>query len=268
MSWDWLQVECALEGRPLPARHTIYSVNGFLGDMWSGYPAIVAQAMDDERCYWQPIGWTNNSIPMTDNIGGGKDELVDQINSRPGTFSLALYSEGEIVGAKVLEELQSGSLQHRMGDFIGAVTFGAPMREMHSHPPGCPDPGGHGIARDRTVNTPDTWWDYADPGDMYTCTPADQEGDFITSCYQAIAQSNLIGGAGTLEKEMVLIITKTVDVALPLAKAIFKAIAFFGGGVAAHVNYHDRDIIPGVTYLDHAIGHMFDCVNAVEPRAV
>lgn len=250
-----------------PPRHTIFTVNGFLGDMWTGYPAICGQAMDVNKCYWQPIGWTNNQVPMTQNIDGGVAALIEQINLHPGTFLFALYSEGEIVGAKALQELQTGSLKHRMKDFIGAVTFGAPMREAGSRPPGCPDPGGRGIARDRTVNTPDFWWDYADPGDMYTCTPNGDEGDDITACYQAIAQSNLVGGQQTLAKQMVKLLTNLVGNVGGLLKAIIKAIGFFGSGVASHVHYHDREIVPGVTYLDHAIGHLFERANAVTPRA-
>lgn len=249
-----------------PPRHTVFSVNGFLGDMWTGYPAIVAQAMDPARCVWQPIGWTNNSIPMTADILGGIAELKNQINLHPGTFMFSVYSEGSIVGSMVADEILNGDMQDRKDDFIGAVAFGHPRRKEGSRPPGCPDPKGHGIARDRFENTPDFWWDYSDPGDMYTCTPDGVEGDDITSCYQMIAQSNIIGGSDTLEKQILQLLLNPTDNVIPLAGAIFKAITFFGGGVASHVHYHDREILPGVTYLNHAIGHLLERANAVTPR--
>lgn len=248
-----------------PKKHTIFTVNGFLGDMWTGYPAICGQAVTN--AFWQPIGWTNNSIPMTQNIKDGVAELINQINLHRGTFLMAVYSEGAILGALVMDEIRNGSLQHRKNDFIGAIAFGNPRREQGSRPPGCPDPGGHGIARDRTVDTPSSWWDYSDPDDMYACTPNGPAGDNITACYQMIAQSNIIGGNTTLAKQILGLLTKpSLSNLSGLAGAIFKATKFYFSGTAGHVHYHDREIVPGTTYLNHAIGHLVERANAVAPR--
>lgn len=256
----------ALGVQVMPVRHTIFTVNGFMGDMWVSYPAVCAQSLDPNRVYWQPIGYPNTNVLMADGIKAGVAELINQINLHPGTFMGAFYSEGEIVGALVLDEIRNGSLQHRKDDFIGAVTFGAPMREKGSHPPGCPDPGGRGIARDRTVSTPSWWWDYADPGDMYACCPDDASGEMITSVYQAVARSNVIGGHDTLAEQMLELLLNPVGEAIPLIKSIIKAIGFFGGGTAGHVHYHDREILPGITYLQHAINHLNERAWAVAPR--
>jgi hypothetical protein len=51
MTYDWLQLQCALDGVAVPDRITYLSVNGTGVDMWTGFPADIGRALDDERFY-------------------------------------------------------------------------------------------------------------------------------------------------------------------------------------------------------------------------
>ena len=129
MTYDWLQLQCALDGVAVPDRITYLSVNGTGVDMWTGFPADIGRALDDERFYWQPIGYPGATFPMGPSVDAGVTELLNQINLHPGQLVLCGYSQGALVVAKAWRDhILNGSLNHRLPDVIGIITFGDPMR--------------------------------------------------------------------------------------------------------------------------------------------
>jgi hypothetical protein len=265
MSYEDLRLEYKFDGLAPPARHTLITINGFMGSMWDGYGAACAAGLGDELFYHQPVYYDSTKLPMEPAIQQGLTEACKQIELHPGTFALGVYSEGAIIGSLVLEELRTGRLTHRYDDCIAAVAFGNPTREKGSRPPGCPDPGGRGIAEQRIENTPEWWYDYSDSSDMYCCTPDDKSGEYITSIYQAVARMKLTG-RNALVEQMLQLLTFAPTEIFGVGKAIIKAISFYGGGTPGHIHYHDRNIIPGVTYLQHAINHLNKRGHEITPR--
>lgn len=111
----------------------------------------------------------------------GCDTAVKAIGNTSGPFAFAAAGMGAVVASLVYKELlPGGRLATRAGDFVGATTFGSPVREAGHTVPGGIDPGGHGIlgTEYRMTDTPVTWWDFADsdPLDPFTTTGDDTAG--------------------------------------------------------------------------------------------
>ena len=97
--------------------------------------------------------------------------------------ALSACEEAEVVALFLVSE-------NGQPDYLG-YTFGNPWR-MRGHTfPGGTDPGGRGIASTnltaaqipKDANGIDTWWDFANPGDLYTTTPNNQAGADITAVF-------------------------------------------------------------------------------------
>lgn len=251
---------------PSIKRITIFTVSGTVADMWTGYPADVARAMDTSVYYWQPVNYPAATFPMGPSARAGETELVRLLKlMKPGDpFVLVGYSQGAMVTSRVFRRIMSGDLQQYQSGLLAGVTFGNPLRQAHHTFPGGADPGGHGLDATCLTNTPDFWHDYAAPGDIYTCasgTDNEQANDDMTSVYKLV-QADDVGsffGKNTLVEQIAELGADPTTV-MPLFKAITSGIGFISGQppTAPHVEYHIRQVSPGVTYFDHAINYLRD----------
>jgi hypothetical protein len=159
------------------AKPVMFTVNGFMGDMWQQMPADTARALG-ALVEFQPVGYQSNAFPLGTGADSGVRELKRLINDvYPGRkIILAGYSLGAIITADVFDALRSGDLRHRWNDFVAAVSWGDPRREAH-HQAG-PDPGGEGIAGGTAnlVNTPWNYRSWVNPGDIYANNPIGEAG--------------------------------------------------------------------------------------------
>lgn len=201
----------------LPARHTLYTVNGY-GATWDKtYPADLARAISpkiwptgtDEHWWWQPVSYGAKGVggvpgqipacfPMQPSIDAGVAEMTRLMLQHPPeqTWGIVAYSEGSIVTSNILDlcgitdsdgPTPLAAYKH---SFVGGVHFGAPRREKGHTIPGGVDPGGHGIVRPTLRGTPESLWEFAaganqtglfgyTPGyDLYTTSGHD--GDTFT----------------------------------------------------------------------------------------
>lgn len=235
----------------------LLTVHGTFVDMWTGYPADCGRALSASY-YWQPVWYPAAAFPMGDSVDKGVAETIRLIEAlRPGRkFALCGYSQGAIVCSRVLKEIQFGRLKHRAEDFLGGAMFGNPMRQSGAHFPGGTDPGGRGIAEEQLTVTPPTWNEYADPGDIYACTPVGIGGEEMTSVYAVVMDP--LKGSIKLVWQIWELLANPVAEAPALVKAIVTGLRFAAANpaTAPHIEYHIRQATPGVTYLDHAIGHL------------
>jgi len=259
MTYDWLQLQCALDGVAVPDRITYLSVNGTGVDMWTGFPADIGRALDDERFYWQPIGYPGATFPMGPSVDAGVTELLNQINLHPGQLVLCGYSQGALVVAKAWRDhILNGSLNHRLPDVIGIITFGDPMR--------CPGIAngnvfaGQGLPQDldgQTTGgiagpdcltpdeTPTFFLSFANDGDLYACAPVGADpwhnesaaGADETLIYN-IVQNATVADVQAIAEEVLQVIEKPWTQVVPLVGAIYNGGLFFSlGANAAHYTY-------------------------------
>lgn len=205
-------------------RHTLFCVRGTGGrttqNIAKGSYIGLAETMVGH--YVNPSLWTyvdvdypgddfvaESFLQMDESIAAGKQIVIDLIRQTPGKFALVGHSQGAAVISEVLKELMSGSLQDRYPDLIAGVTFGNPFREKGHTIPGGIDPNiwsgsnrpsqGPGPEEDLLVNTPDLWWDFANPGDEITdCDPETPYGKGKQALFQFIFQ-NYTGEDSTLD---------------------------------------------------------------------
>ena len=124
--------------------------------------------------------------------------------------------------------------------------------------PGGRNLGGRGIANinhtaaqiPKDANGVDTWWDFANPGDLYTTTPNNVAGADITAVYKAAVQlsidtnliANLIAGLtgqGSLAQQVLALVTDPIVGGPALIEAINLAFAFYSTNPPAlpHLSY-------------------------------
>ncbi|QFG08881.1 lysin B [Mycobacterium phage MalagasyRose] len=261
-------------------------------DMYTGYPHDLGLRLRDEGLVeLQPIGkYPAQVFPMGPSVKIGVDEGVDLVlkaEARPSRevpdgYLTCGYSQGAWLVSDLLDEFHTGRLRHLRGKMVGGSTFGNPRR-------GLDDQGGRGISDKPLVDTPDTWVDEFDPGDIYANVPNNDVGEDMTAIFKlvrlngitdvidlgsAIGLGSVLGGsqfgglfdvlgAGSAESnnitEQILEMLKSPLREFPAAvMAIVKAFMFFGRKpvTAAHVEYHLRETSPGVTYFEHAVAHM------------
>lgn len=126
------------------------------------------------------------TLAMGVSINNGATQVINRIKALPaGTpFALGGYSQGAAVMSSVLRELQTGSLTSRYSQLLGGVMFGNPRRKVDYRGPiggtwsgrwDVPgsNTGGHGSfpttgVWPRLTNPPDTWVEFAAPGDIFT----------------------------------------------------------------------------------------------------
>lgn len=232
------------------AKPTIFTINGWRGDMWAGPQADVGRYLSDRGlnvAYWQPIGYVNNEFPLSRGVDNGLAELRHQLDLHRGPFLFSSWSLGSIIAVEWYKQARAGGPQaDRVGDLRGSTTFGNPYRQRGKWAPragygAVGDPGGEGIGgvANNLTDTPGWWHDYAHPGDMYTCCPDGEIGENIRLVFDfVLAQWN--GAWWDLWHEAQEWVTGALLQFPPLLWAIIKAITFYGGGTADHMNYDAR----------------------------
>ena len=181
-------------------RYAVLTFAGTFAAPGTGYPSDVVRAADPDRVFEVPVQspWTFGPIPpgaptspsYAESVQIAVDNATRWINTHPKqTFALGGYSQGAEAASRVLAAIMTGSLQWARPNLIGGYSFGNPWRLTGHTFPGVADPGGRGIANIRLTaaqipkdaNGVDTWWDFANRGDLYTTTPNNQAGDNITA---------------------------------------------------------------------------------------
>lgn len=268
------------EGKPV-----LMTAAGTGADMWTGYPADVAHDVQD-IWYFQPINYRAAMFPMGPSVDEGVNEGVRLVLEEipPGLpIALCGYSQGGMVVSRILDEFRTGRLRARQRDLVAGLTFGNPDRELGAHA-GPSDPGGRGISNRRIKGTPSWWADLAEPRDIYTNVPNDDVGEDMTAIYRLVqlrGLDDLIGEDSLLQQALELVMgggllappTNPADLVGLMTKlgvhgplsgfpaaimAIVKAITFFGSkpATAPHIEYHLREIEPGVTYYDWGVAFL------------
>jgi hypothetical protein len=238
---------------------TIFSINGFGGNMWAGPQAEVAQYLSNQGlnlAYWQPIGYNSGAFPLSIGVNSGLAELKNQRAQHPGPYLISAWSEGAIISELYLQ-------QDKSGDCKGGVMYGNPYRAAGQWNPiapalgAVPDPGGAGIGGPRNNwRTPDSVHHYCHgpnqpsydgkPGvDMYTCCPTNGVGVVIRIIFDFVL-TQWTGEILDLWLFGEELITSGAHAALDVTQAIIMAISFYGGQTKPHVDY---DSYAGKTYL-------------------
>lgn len=178
---------------PSVNRAVVAGLNGATA-VWDGgppgdpFPTLLDPNIFD--CY--KIGYLAAAVPMNVSIDDGVSRVIAAINGLPAgqPFCLGGYSQGaavmSVAARQGLLPGTSGALSGRAGDFLGAVTFGNPMRATNhrgaiggSWSGGWDIPGsttgGHGSfpldgPYPRMSWAPDNWVDFAYPGEVINST--------------------------------------------------------------------------------------------------
>ena len=240
---------------------TVFSINGYMGNMWLGPQAEVAQWVQQQTgTYWQPIGYMCNSFPLSGGVSSGLAEFKRQRQLHPGPYLLSTWSEGAIIGTLAVKaEIAAG-----INDCKGAVAYGNPYRAAGQWNPCAPalgavgDPGGAGIGGPKNNWAAPSWWhNYVhgpNPGtsydgkngvDMYTACPTNGEGTVIWIIFDFVL-TQWTGAVADLWLFGEELITNSIHAAIDVTKAIIMAISFFGGQCVPHTDY---DSYAGKTYL-------------------
>jgi hypothetical protein len=279
-------------------RHAVLTFAGTFAAPGTGYPSDVVNAANPDLVYELPVQapWSFGPIPPDAPTAPSYAESVQiavnfataWINANPKqTFALGGYSQGAEAASRVLAEIMTGSLQWARPNLIGGYTFGNPWRLTGHTFPGGTDPGGRGIANinltaaqiPKDANGVDTWWDFANRGDLYTTTPNDQAGADITAVYKAAVQlsieTNLImniiaglTGQGSLAQQVLALVTDPIVGGPALIEAIDLAVAFYGSNPPTfpHISYQIIDALPGQSSVAVAIGHLNQIAAATPAR--
>lgn len=269
-------------------RHAVLTFAGTWAAPGTGYPSDVVAAADTDLVYEVPIQapWTFGPIPpgaplspsYAQSVQTGVTNATAWITAHPQqTFALGGYSQGAEAASRVLAEIMTGTLQSARPNLIGGYTFGNPWRMTgHTFPSGGPR-GGRGIANvnltaaqiPKDANGIDTWWDFANPGDLYTTTPNDQAGADITAVYKAAVQLGIsinaivaliagLTGQGSLAQQVLAFVTDPIVGGVALAEAIDLAVAFYSTNppTLPHVSYDTVDALPGQSSVQVATSHL------------
>jgi hypothetical protein len=188
-----------------------------------------------------PPPWAPNPPPSyDDSVKAGVVNHIQLINNIPGKFIIGGYSQGAEVTGRIRKELVSGSLQHRLADCKGSITFGDPTRQASDEVYG----GGDGIGISRLVIPPCPFRcvTYAAVGDMYCTTPASgATGDDMHAMYMALTS---LGGTLSIADMMTQALGLLVN---PLAGGLAALEAMIRAmKVGAHGSYGG--------WVGHAIG--------------
>lgn len=200
----------------------------------------VGEGVDDEKYQVVPIDYPGAHIAF-DGEGSeaftagysflsgaqqGCDTAVKAIGNTSGPFAFCAAGMGAVVASLVHKELRTGGrLATRAGDFVGAVTFGSPVREAGHTVEGGIDPGGHGVLGTayRMSGTPNTWWDFAntDPLDPFTTAGDDTAG------LDASAVADVVLTNGTNSVDLVALWDTLTSMLPSQAAAIWEDLAEF-----------------------------------------
>jgi hypothetical protein len=187
-------------------------------------PSWFASNLDPHIRYIR-VSWdANNIVPIEESIGIGVANLSTMITNNPGPFMFIGTGIGAAVTSLVYDQLRNGGLQSRHEDFVAAVAFGNPRREVGTIFPGGTDPGGHGIAVDRLVDTEALWWEFANPGDLLATEGDDTSGTLMTQIYESFVANyrndpNVITASfsATATVNVAPLVTALINVVIPSA---------------------------------------------------
>jgi hypothetical protein len=242
-----------------PRTLTIFSINGWNGDMWLGPQAQVAQQVSAAGlAYWQPIGYDSSGIPLSNGVARGRAEFHRQRQLHPGPCLISAWSEGSIIAA--LEIVADAQLRK---DLRGGAFYGYPYRVAGQWNPSgsalgaVPDPGGAGVGGPQhNIRMPDSIHIYChgpnQPSydgihgiDQYTCCSTGLDGDVARIFYNFVFAQY----TGAFSE----IVQVAEEVASSFGIGMFQAIhtaiewiQFFAGGTAPHQNY---TAYAGASYL-------------------
>jgi hypothetical protein len=236
---------------------TVFSVNGFMGNMWLGPQAEVAQHLSTiGLAYWQPVGYNSSSFPLSTGVKAGLAELKRQRSLHPGPYLITAWSEGACIATEYLQADESG-------DCKGGTFYGNPYRAAGQWNPSgtaigaVPDPGGAGVGGPgHNWKTPPTIHHYCHgpnqpsydglPGiDEYTCCSTGVDGDIARIFYNFV----FLQWTGAFEEILVVAKDFAANAGVTLFEAVETAIEwirFFGGQCVPHTDYTSY---AGQTYL-------------------
>lgn len=194
-------------------------------------------------------------FPMSASINIGIAALMTAINLLPSgqKFMIGGYSQGAVVAGSVYRKIKNGELGARGNDFLGGVCFGSPIRqqdyrgEVGGTWSGTWDQlgstGGHGSFPTtgpfpRLTNCDSTKWiEFADYGDIFTCTGNSQRGqNWTTGCGAFVNLLNIpaiIAAVTTAWSDIQEAFTVGAQ-ALNYTDAAGRAFSFGGNGHAAY----------------------------------
>jgi hypothetical protein len=230
-----------------PDTLTVFSINGFMGNMWLGPQAEVAQHLSNAGlAYWQPIGYNSSSFPLNTGVAAGLAEYKRQRALHPGKAMITAWSEGACIATL--------ALQQDATDIVGGAFYGNPYRYPGQWNPSgtalgaVPDPGGAGVGGPaHNWKTPATIHHYChgpnQPSydgltgvDQYTCCSTGEDGDIARIFYNFVF-NNWTGAFAE-------ILTIAEDLAKNAGVTVFAAIEtaiewirFFAGQAKPHTDY-------------------------------
>jgi hypothetical protein len=280
-------------------RHAVLTFAGSWAAPGTGYPSDVVNAADPDLVFEVPIDapWSFGPIPpgaptspsYAQSVEIAVTNATGWINANPQqTFALGGYSQGAEAASRVLAEIMTGSLQSARPNLIGGYTFGNPWRLTGHTFPGGTDPGGRGIAATNLTaaqiptdaNGVDTWWDFGNPGDLYTTTPNDTAGADITAVYKAAVQLGIninamvaliagLTGQGSLAQRVLALVRDPIVGGAALIEAIDLAVAFYGTNppTLPHISYQSVPALSGQSSVEVAISHLNNIAGATLARA-
>ncbi|MDI3313347.1 MAG: hypothetical protein QJR12_03385 [Mycobacterium sp.] len=284
---------------PAP-RHAVLTFAGTFDAPGTGFPSDVVKQANPNLVFEVPViapysfGPIPPDLPTAPSYAESVEIAVSYastwITANPQqTFAMGGYSQGAEAASRVLAAIMGGPLQWARPNLIGGYTFGNPARGLGHTFPGGTDPGGRGISSFNLTATQipknssgvDTWWDFANPGDLYTTTPNDQAGADLTAVYDAAVQLsiqrnlilNLIAGLtepGGLLQQAVGLVTNPVVGGPALAEAITLAVRFYDTSPPglAHLDYNTVDALPGQSSVAVAVNHVNNIAASTPARSV
>lgn len=213
--------------------------------------------IDTARFQYVFVTFTEMLTNMQPGHDAGKAELVKQIGllNLGQKFVICGGSEGAAVCSDVYDELRTGTLQSRRGDFLGGFMCGNPRRPTGVTFPGYPDPapGTSGAADVRLFSPESLWWEMAVADDPVTCvSDTSNLGVWIRRLYNEVHKSG-----GTTVPAIVALVGADPDGQAALA--LFSDLTKTG-----HVHYIDRSPFSGDPRSFMQVG--IDYVNSLPAR--
>lgn len=279
-------------------RHAVLTFAGSWAAPGTGYPSDVVNAANPDFVFEVPVQapWSFGPVPpgaptspsYAQSVQIAVANATAWITANPQqTFALGGYSQGAEAASRILAEIMTGTLQWARPNLIGGYTFGNPWRLTGHTFPGGTDPGGRGIAETnltatqipKDANGIDTWWDFANPGDLYTTTPNDTAGKDITAVYKAAIQLGIninailaliagLTGQGSLAQQVLALVSDPIVGGPALIEAIDLAVTFYATNppTLPHISYHSVAAVPGQSSVEVAVGHLNNIAGATLAR--
>lgn len=238
----------------LPWLFTVHGT-GMADPLGPGLPADTARAVL-AHYRWQPIGhYPAAPFPMKPSIDRGVAELIAQIESKHGPFSLAGYSQGAVVVGMVLKHHimnPAGRLHHRLRDVRKVVFWGNPMRQKgiaHDdrwiHKVASPD--SYGIMEDRLEGlerAPFEVRDYAHDADMYAAIRDGDRDEWKVMIQKIIFKAtDFYAGEDSVVSQLRELTERPISEGIAAARAAIDAIRFFTNSA------HAYNIGPAIEFL-------------------